>query len=38
MRVEDERERVIAILKDLGYSLKDTFNMDETGLFYRYVL
>lgn len=35
--VEDERKRVREIIKEflaLGYTLRDVFNMDETGLFY----
>ena len=38
--VEDERKRVQAVIKEfmgLGYTLRDVFNMDETGLFYGYV-
>jgi hypothetical protein len=35
--VEDERKQVQEIIKEflaLGYTLRDVFNMDETGLFY----
>ena len=35
--VENERQRIQAIIKDSQYSLKDIFNMDETGLHYSYV-
>jgi hypothetical protein len=36
--VEDERKQVQELIKEfmaLGYVLRDIFNMDETGLFYR---
>jgi hypothetical protein len=32
--VEQERERMRALITRYGYPLKDVFNMDETGLFY----
>jgi len=31
-----ERWHIQALIKERGYQLKDIFNMDETGLFYRY--
>jgi Tc5 transposase DNA-binding domain len=35
--VEKERQRISELLKKYGYKLRDIFNMDETGLFYRHV-
>ena len=32
--VEQERKRIRSLIQELGYPLKDIFNMDETGLFY----
>jgi hypothetical protein len=36
--VEKERKRIQELIKRYGYRLRDVFNMDETGLFYGYVL
>ena len=36
--VEKERERIQDLIAKYGYELRDIFNMDETGLFYAYVL
>ena len=36
--VEKEREHIQMIIKDGSYKLQDIFNMDETGLFYGYIL
>lgn len=36
--VENERKRVQELIKKYGYQLRDIFNMDETGLFYKYAL
>lgn len=36
--VAHERNRIQKLLEEKGYNLKDIFNMDETGLFYAYVL
>ena len=36
--VEQERKRIQELIKRYGYRLHDIFNMDETGLFYGYVL
>ncbi len=36
--VETERKRIQELIKKYGYRLRDIFNMDETGLFYGYVL
>ena len=36
--VEKERERIQTIIKEGGYEPQDILNMDETGLFYGYVL
>jgi hypothetical protein len=33
-----ERERVKVVITKYGYPLRDIFNMDETGLFYAYVV
>ena len=35
--VEQERKRIQELIKKYGYELHDIFNMDKTGLFYRYV-
>ena len=38
--IEDERKRIREVIKEfmaLGHTLRDVFNMDETGLFYGYV-
>jgi hypothetical protein len=36
--VERERERIQDLIKKKGYTWNNIFNMDETGLFYAYVL
>ena len=36
--IEEERKRVRELIEKYGYKLKDIFNMDETGLFYGYVM
>lgn len=36
--VEQERKRVQELIDKYGYKLQDIFNMDETGLFYGYVM
>ena len=36
--VEKERQRIRDLIKTKGYAWNDIFNMDETGLFYAYVL
>ena len=36
--VERERDRIWDLIKTKGYAWNDIFNMDETGLFYVYVL
>ena len=36
--VKKERERIQTIIKEGGYEPQDIFNMDETGLFYEYIL
>ena len=36
--VESEQERIRDLIKKKGYTWNDIFNMDETGLFYVYVL
>ena len=36
--VKKERERIQDLIAKYGYELRDIFNMDETGLFYAYVL
>jgi hypothetical protein len=36
--VEEEKDRIQNILKKHGYTAKDIFNMDETGLFYAYAI
>ena len=35
--VNRERQRIRELIDEGGYELRDTFNMDETGLFYVYV-
>jgi hypothetical protein len=34
--VEQERKRIQKLIKKYRYELHDIFNMDETGVFYRY--
>lgn len=36
--IDDERKRVQELINKYGYKLRDIFNMDETGLFYGYVI
>ena len=36
--VERERHRIQELIIKYGYELRDIFNMDETGLFYGYVM
>ena len=35
--VDAERKRIQELIQKYGYQLHDIFNMDETGLFYKYV-
>ena len=34
--VEKERKQIQDLIRETGYERRDIFNMDETGLFYRY--
>ena len=36
--IEDERKHVQELIDKHGYKLRDVFNMNETGLFYGYVI
>jgi hypothetical protein len=36
--IEAERKHIQELIKEYGYKLQDIFNMDETGLFYGYVM
>jgi hypothetical protein len=38
VKVEEEQKHIQELIKKARYQLKDIFNMDETGLFYAYVL